>query len=91
MASRVPSRGLAARDGAGAGRFLGIVSNPHRMGADPCPALRTVALVGIAGEDDLDAPDLLVDPSLMIQADVDVDRPAQSKAIEWVDPKTAAT
>jgi len=49
------------------------------------------ALVGIAGEDDLDAPDLLVDPSLMIQADVDVDRPAQSKAIEWVDPKTAAT
>ena len=93
MASRVPSRGLAARDGAGAGRFLGIVSNPHRMGAALTYARRYAlfALVGIAGEDDLDAPDLLVDPSLMIQADVDVDRPAQSKAIEWVDPQTAAT
>jgi hypothetical protein len=34
------------------------------------------ALVGIAGEDDLDAPDLLVDPSPMI--DLDVDRPTSN-------------
>ena len=32
-------------------------TNPHRMGA------ALFALVGIAGEDDLDAPDRVVDPS----------------------------
>jgi ERF superfamily len=38
---------------------------PHRMGAALTYARRYAlfALVGIAGEDDLDAPDLLVDPS----------------------------
>jgi hypothetical protein len=40
-------------------------ANPHRMGAALTYARRYAlfALVGIAGEDDLDAPDLLVDPS----------------------------
>src|SRR5450432_2754303 len=39
--------------------------NPHRMGAALSYARRYAlfALVGIAGEDDLDAPDLLVEPS----------------------------
>jgi hypothetical protein len=40
-------------------------ATPHRMGAALSYARRYAlfALVGIAGEDDLDAPDLLVDPS----------------------------
>ena len=44
--------------------------NPHRMGAALSYARRYAlfALVGIAGEDDLDAPDLLVDPSPVPQA-----------------------
>jgi ERF superfamily len=43
--------------------------NPHRMGAALTYARRYAlfALVGIAGEDDLDAPDLLVEPSPAIQ------------------------
>src|SRR5277367_3293398 len=50
--------------------------NPHRMGAALSYARRYAlfALVGIAGEDDLDAPDLLVDPSPMIEAPVDISR-----------------
>jgi hypothetical protein len=49
-------------------------ANPHWMGAALTYARRYAlfALVGIAGEDDLDAPDSLVDPSPMIQAPVDV-------------------
>ena len=43
---------------------------PHRMGAALTYARRYAlfALVGIAGEDDLDAPDLLVEPSPMVEA-----------------------
>src|SRR6266481_154248 len=43
-------------------------ANPHRMGAALTYARRYAlfALVGIAGEDDLDAPDLLVDPPLRL-------------------------
>ncbi len=49
-------------------------ANPHRMGAALTYARRYAlfALVGIAGEDDLDAPDLLDDPSPIVQAPVDV-------------------
>jgi hypothetical protein len=48
--------------------------NPHRMGAALTYARRYAlfALVGIAGEDDLDAPDLLVDPTPNNDAPVDV-------------------
>src|SRR6266851_6814603 len=43
----------------------GETSSPHRMGAALTYARRYAlfALVGIAGEDDLDAPDLLAEPS----------------------------
>ena len=46
---------------------------PHRMGAALTYARRYAlfALVGIAGEDDLDAPDLLVDPSPKMDPPVD--------------------
>ena len=48
-------------------------ANPHRMGAALTYARRYAlfALVGIAGEDDLDAPDLLVEPSPKMDAPVD--------------------
>jgi hypothetical protein len=51
-------------------------ANPHRMGAALTYARRYAlfALVGIAGEDDLDAPDLLVDPSPRIDVSLDVGR-----------------
>ena len=47
-------------------------ANPHRMGAALTYARRYAlfALVGIAGEDDLDAPDLLVEPSPKMDAPV---------------------
>src|SRR5580704_2625669 len=47
-------------------------ANPHRMGAALTYARRYAlfALVSIAGEDDLDAPDLLVEPSPAIEASV---------------------
>lgn len=50
---------------------------PHRMGAALTYARRYAlfALVGIAGEDDLDAPDLLPDPSPAIKADVKSNQP----------------
>jgi hypothetical protein len=46
---------------------------PHRMGAALTYARRYAlfALVGIAGEDDLDAPDLLVEPSPAIEVPVE--------------------
>jgi hypothetical protein len=52
-------------------------ANPHRMGAALTYARRYAlfALVGIAGEDDLDAPDLPVDPSRTIDVAVDLGRP----------------
>src|SRR5450432_140230 len=52
--------------------------NPHRMGAALTYARRYAlfALVGIAGEDDLDAPDLLVEPSPNIDTAVDASQSA---------------
>jgi hypothetical protein len=46
-------------------------ATPHRMGAALTYARRYAlfALVGIAGEDDLDAPDLLTEPSPAVAAD----------------------
>src|SRR6267154_4310706 len=46
-------------------------ATPHRMGAALTYARRYAlfTLVGIAGEDDLDAPDLLVEPSPAIQVE----------------------
>src|SRR3979490_2758149 len=48
-------------------------ASPHRMGAALTYARRYAlfALVGIAGEDDLDAPDLVAEPSPEIQAAVE--------------------
>ena len=50
---------------------------PHRMGAALTYARRYAlfALVGIAGEDDLDAPDPLPEPSPNVKANVKADRP----------------
>lgn len=50
---------------------------PHRMGAALTYARRYAlfALVGIAGEDDLDAPDLLPDPSPTMKAGIKGDPP----------------
>ena len=50
---------------------------PHRMGAALTYARRYAlfALVGIAGEDDLDAPDPLPDPSPTLKANVRANRP----------------
>ena len=50
---------------------------PHRMGAALTYARRYAlfALVGIAGEDDLDAPDPLPDPSPTMKAGIKGDRP----------------
>ena len=51
-------------------------AHPHRMGAALSYARRYAlfALVGIAGEDDLDAPDLLVEPSPAINLPVGASR-----------------
>jgi hypothetical protein len=50
-------------------------ANPHRMGAALTYARRYAlfALVGIAGEDDLDAPDILTEPAPAIPAPDDTD------------------
>jgi ERF superfamily len=55
-------------------------ATPHRMGAALTYARRYAlfALVGIAGEDDLDAPDLLAEPSPVIQMAEGIDREAQN-------------
>src|ERR1700736_5162476 len=52
------------------------MATPHRMGAALSYARRYAlfALVGIAGEDDLDAPDLLVEPSPAIDVPTRSDR-----------------
>jgi hypothetical protein len=52
---------------------------PHRMGAALTYARRYAlfALVGIAGEDDLDAPDLLAEPSPTVNATVEAHRPTK--------------
>ena len=64
---------------------------PHRMGAALSYARRYAlfALVGIAGEDDLDAPDLLVEPSPAVVRPCPP-RSGQPKAAEWLDPQAAA-
>ena len=56
------------------------IAIPHRMGAALSYARRYAlfALVGIAGEDDLDAPDLLVEPSPAIDVPARPDRDFQS-------------
>jgi ERF superfamily len=48
-------------------------ASPHRMGAALTYARRYAlfALVGITGEDDLDAPDLVTEPSMVIQTSPD--------------------
>jgi hypothetical protein len=53
---------------------------PHRMGAALTYARRYAlfALVGIAGEDDLDAPDLLAEPSPAVRVATDTSRGAQN-------------
>ena len=52
-------------------------ATPHRMGAALSYARRYAlfALVGIAGEDDLDAPDLLTEPSPAVTTDPSQDAP----------------
>jgi hypothetical protein len=55
-------------------------ATPHRMGAALTYARRYAlfALVGIAGEDDLDAPDLLVEPSPIVEAPTNPDLSLQT-------------
>ncbi|HMI97248.1 MAG TPA: ERF family protein [Micropepsaceae bacterium] len=55
-------------------------ATPHKMGAALTYARRYAlfALVGIAGEDDLDAPDLLAEPSPVIDLAVSSDRNVRS-------------
>jgi hypothetical protein len=55
---------------------------PHRMGAALTYARRYAlfALVGIAGEDDLDAPDLVVEPSPTINATVEPFTPTKPRS-----------
>jgi ERF superfamily len=55
-------------------------ASPHRMGAALSYARRYAlfALVGIAGEDDLDAPDLLTEPSPAVRAATDPSRGGQN-------------
>jgi hypothetical protein len=59
------------------------LATPHRMGAALSYARRYAlfALVGIAGEDDLDAPDLLAEPNPAAQAvgDTELGAPARRK------------
>jgi hypothetical protein len=59
---------------------IGETATPHRMGAALSYARRYAlfALVGIAGEDDLDAPDLLVEPSPVSQVASGSGRAAQN-------------
>jgi len=51
-------------------------ATPHRMGAALTYARRyaLLTLVGIAGEDDLDAPDILVEPAPAVDAPADANR-----------------
>ena len=83
----------------------GETSSPHRMGAALTYARRYAlfALVGIAGEDDLDAPDLLAEPSPAVRVPTNtsqnasvakkpggtVHRPRLEKAILAAEPSAA--
>src|SRR5450631_1748469 len=55
-------------------------ANPHRMGAALTYARRYAlfALVGIAGEDDLDAPDLLAEPSPVVEVAANTSRSTEN-------------
>ena len=79
-------------------------ATPHRMGAALSYARRYAlfALVGIAGEDDLDAPDLLTEPSPAVTTDPSQDdpngrkptngsihRPRQPKPLLAIEPSAA--
>jgi hypothetical protein len=79
-------------------------ATPHRMGAALTYARRYArfALVGIAGEDDLDAPDLLTEPSPVVAPDTSqgakngrkppngsVHRPRQPKPLLAIEPSAA--
>ncbi len=80
-------------------------ASPHRMGAALTYARRYAlfALVGIAGEDDLDAPDLVTEPSPAIEARADINpstrnrgptngsihKPRQTKPILAPEPSAA--
>jgi hypothetical protein len=79
-------------------------ATPHRMGAALSYARRYAlfALVGIAGEDDLDAPDLLTEPSPAVTTDTSrgasngrkpingsVHRPRQPKPLLAIEPSAA--
>ena len=59
-------------------------ANPHRMGAALTYARRYAlfALVGIAGEDDLDAPDLLTEPSPTVATDNEPRRSERPQAAQ---------
>ena len=61
---------------------IGETAAPHRMGAALTYARRYAlfALVGIAGEDDLDAPDLLVEPSPTINATEEPYKPTKPRS-----------
>jgi ERF superfamily len=76
-------------------------ASPHRMGAALTYARRYAlfALVGIAGEDDLDAPDLLTEPSATVATDTSqgapngrkppngsIHRPRQPKPLLAIEP-----
>jgi hypothetical protein len=56
-------------------------ASPHRMGAALTYARRYAlfALVGIAGEDDLDAPDLMAEPSPAIEAPADTNQSLRTR------------
>ena len=62
--------------------------NPHRMGAALTYARRYAlfALVGIAGEDDLDAPDLLTEPSPTVATEKSHGVHNGGKPSQWLNP-----
>ena len=79
-------------------------ASPHRMGAALTYARRYAlfALVGIAGEDDLDAPDLLTEPSPAVTTDTSqgapngrkppngsIHKPRQPKPLLAIEPSAA--
>ena len=79
-------------------------ATPHRMGAALTYARRYAlfALVGIAGEDDLDAPDLLTEPSAAVTTDTSqgapngrkspngsIHKPRQPKPLLAIEPSAA--
>ena len=70
---------------------IGETAAPHRMGAALTYTRRYAlfALVGIAGEDDLDAPDLLPAPSPAV-ATAKRERTVWAQTVQWLGPQTTA-